>query len=348
MRDDAYYNRFWYEGESPPWWTRILSVFFALVVHARLALYRTGILRQYDAGIPVVVIGNLVAGGAGKTPLAIALVTELQRHGYRVGVVSRGYGARPGKLPLLVDINSRVEQAGDEPLLIARRTRAPVCVYPRRARAARALIESSPLDLLLCDDGLQHYALSRDMEIVVIDGARGLGNRRLLPAGPLREPVSRLARSAHVVINGALSSKALATMPKDTSESAVTMQLAPVAIVNLRSGERRAPDALAGSRVVAVAGIGNPQRFFETLGGLGYSAECRAFPDHHFYQAADIAYAEARPVLMTEKDAVKCISFARDDWWYLETAAVLAPEFVATFVEQVTQLTGRAPMEKSK
>lgn len=344
MRDDAWFHRFWYEGESPPWWTRILSLFFSVIVHSRLALYRVGILRQYEAAVPVIVIGNLVAGGAGKTPLAIALVTELQQRGYQVGVVSRGYGARPGKQPLLVNADSPVEQAGDEPVLLARRTGAPVCVHPRRARAAKALTESRQIDLLLCDDGLQHYALSREMEIVVVDGARGLGNGRLLPAGPLREPAAHLARAAHVVVNGALTSKARASLAKGV-HSATTMKLAPVALVNLVSGERRAPDALSNSPVAAIAGIGNPQRFFESLGNLGYTAECRAFPDHHVYIAADIEYANERPVLMTEKDAVKCVPFARDNWWYIETAAELEPEFVATFIAQVVKLTGRAPVE---
>ena len=344
MRADAWFHRFWYEGDPPPWWTRILSLFFAVIVHIRLALYRVGILRQYEVGVPVVVIGNLVAGGAGKTPLAIALVTELQRRGYRVGVVSRGYGARPGKQPLLVNTGSPVEQAGDEPVLLARRTGAPVCVHPRRARAAKTLTESAQLDLLLCDDGLQHYALSRDMEIVVVDGARGLGNGQLLPAGPLREPAVRLARAGYVVINGALTGKARATLPKGIN-SATTMKLAPTALVNLRTGERLAPEALSDSPVAAMAGIGNPQRFFETLGNLGYTAECRAFPDHHVYSAADIEYANERPVLMTEKDAVKCFQFAKDDWWYIETAAELEPEFVATFIAQVEKLAGRTSVE---
>lgn len=341
MRQDAWFHRFWYEGESPPGWTRILSAVFSLIVHSRLALYRIGVLRQYQAGVPVIVIGNLVAGGAGKTPLAIALVTELQRRDYRVGIVSRGYGARPGKQPLLVDADSPVDQAGDEPVLLARRTGAPVCVHPRRARAAKALAESSQLDLLLCDDGLQHYALSRDVEIAVVDGARGLGNGRLLPAGPLREPASHLARAGYVVINGALTGKAHATLPKGF-KSATTMKLVPTALVNLRTGERRAPDALSHVPVEAIAGIGNPQRFFETLGNLGYTAECRALPDHHVYVATDFEYANGRPLLMTEKDAVKCVSFASDDWWYLETAAELESEFVAMFIAQVEKLTGRA------
>lgn len=341
MRADAWFHRFWYEGESPPWWTRILSLFFAVIVHIRLALYRVGLLPQYEADVPVVVIGNLVVGGAGKTPLAVALVIELQQRGYRVGIVSRGYGAHPGKQPLFVNTDSPVEQVGDEPLLLARRTGAPVCVHPRRARAARTLTESEQVDLLLCDDGLQHYALSRDMEIAVVDGARGLGNGRLLPAGPLREPASHLARAGYVVINGAMAGRAQATLPKGIN-AATTMNLIPGAMVNLRTGERRAPDALSHVPVAAIAGIGNPQRFFETLGNLGYTAECRAFPDHHVYVAADFEYANGRPLLMTEKDAVKCVALATDDWWYLETAAELEPEFVAKFIAQVEKLTGRA------
>lgn len=348
MRNEARFNRFWYEGEPSPWWTRPLAFVFSIVVRVRLALFRRGILRKFHPGVPVIVIGNLVAGGAGKTPLAVALVDELQRRGYRVGVISRGYGAQPGKSPLLVDTASSAALVGDEPLLIARRTGAPVCVHARRVLAARAILESRKLDLLLCDDGLQHYALSRDMELVVIDGARGLGNGRMLPAGPLREPAASLARATHVMINGALGNKARATLPEGTVGKAATMTLAPVAIVNLRTGERRAPGALAGSDVVAVAGIGNPQRFFETLGDLGYTAECCAFPDHHAFEAADIAFANGRPVLMTEKDAVKCAVFAAENWWYLETAAILEPEFIRTFIAQVAALIGRGPAEKPK
>lgn len=345
---DARYNRYWYEGVSPPWWARALSVLFSLLVVVRLALYRSGVLRRFHPGVPVIVVGNLVAGGAGKTPLTVALVGELQRQGYRVGVVSRGYGAQTGKQPLIVDEKSRAAQVGDEPLLIARRTGAAVCVHPRRARAAQTLMQNCQLDLLLCDDGLQHYALARDMEIVVIDGARGLGNRRLLPAGPLREPVSRLRTSTHIVINGALSAGARSTLPRSAVESASNMQLVPSALINLRTRERCVPQALTGTRVVAVAGIGNPQRFFETLGELGYAAECRAFPDHHGFVAADFSFAGERPVLMTEKDAVKCVTFAKDDWWYLETGAVLQPDFVEAFVRQVAKLTGRQPTEKLK
>jgi len=348
MRADAYFNRIWYEGDPPPWWTRVLSVVFRAVSALRRGLYRIGVLRRNHPGVPVIVIGNLVAGGAGKTPLAIALIFELKQRGLIVGVVSRGYGGKPGRDPVLVNSTTSVQQVGDEPLLITTRTGAPVCVHPQRARAAKTLLGATQVDVLLCDDGLQHYALARDLEIAVIDGARGLGNGRLLPAGPLREPAARLRAVNHVVVNGELSSTAATTLPAGIAGSAFVMRLEPVTLINLVSGERREPDALVRESCVAIAGIGNPQRFFETLGELGYVAECRAFPDHHAYTAAEIAFANARPVLMTEKDAVKCREFAADNWWYLETVAVLEPGFVTTLIAELEGIRRVGRTEKPK
>lgn len=348
MRNEARFNRIWYEGESPTGWMRILSFLFVSVTSIRRLLYRAGAFRSTHPGVPVIVIGNIVAGGAGKTPLAIALVSSLQGRGMRVGVITRGYGGKPGKKPVLVGSTTSVKQVGDEARLLADRTGAPVCAHPRRVRAAETLLAASPVDILLCDDGLQHYALARDLEIVVVDGNRGLGNRKMLPAGPLREGSGRLHEVDYVVINGCLSDAAAATLPLEVASSAVEMILDPVALVNVKTGERRAADALTGTRCVAIAGIGNPQRFFETLGALGYTATCRAFPDHHAYTFTDLEFAGDTTVLMTEKDAVKCREFARDTWWYLEAAAVPGTNFIEKLVERINEIRGSRQAEKSE
>lgn len=340
MGIEARLNRAWYEGEAPPLWTWPLSVLFRVAVFLRRALYRAGVLRSRRLPVPVVVIGNITAGGTGKTPLVIALVDALASSKLRCGVISRGYG-RSGNAPVLVEPASPVERSGDEALMIAERSGAPVCVHPDRVRAGRHLLSRFDVDVILCDDGLQHYALARDMEIAVIDGDRRLGNRHMLPAGPLREAPGRLRRVNHVVVNGDAHAYA-ADVDHGLREKIAGMRLAPFALVNLATGERRAPAALAGERAVAVAGIGNPQRFFRMLGELGYSAECRAFPDHHPFSERDLAFSEKRPVLMTEKDAVKCRAFAHEDWWYLEVGAVLEADFAARLAGELHALAKRS------
>lgn len=329
MRLEKRLVRTWYEGERPATWMRVLAIVFGLASRVRRGLYRIGLLRSTKVSVPVVVVGNIAAGGTGKTPLVLHVVDLLRRNGLRAGVVSRGYGGRAGKEPLLVTADVSPELAGDEPVLLALHG-IPVAVHRQRVLAARALLEAEPLDVILCDDGLQHYALARDIEIAVLDGARLLGNRRLLPAGPLREPPSRLATVDYVVVNGEDGPLG--------DYSVVRMTLAPTALVNVANGERVAPDALAGEKVVALAGIGNPQRFFSALGTLGYHAECRAFPDHHPFRPEDLLFAGERPVLMTAKDAVKCRQFAQPNWWYLEVAARVDQRFDDELLERIKEL----------
>ncbi len=309
----------WYRGAGWLWLLRPLELLFRAVTGLRRWLYRRQLLSAYRAPLPVVVVGNITVGGTGKTPVVIALVEALQARGLRPGVVSRGYGAAAGVFPRRVLADSRPADSGDEPLLIARRTGAPVVIAPDRPAAVRALVEAGEVDILICDDGLQHYALQRDMEIVLVDAARGLGNGFCLPAGPLREPPSRLREADFVLYRGG-----------DGADDAIRYQAAQW--VKLDGTQRRPLDYFsAGEQCYAIAGIGQPEQFFATLEGLGIAFEPRAFPDHHSYSAADFQGLGGKAILMTEKDAVKCAGLAGQDAWYLRIDALL-PERVSAAV----------------
>jgi tetraacyldisaccharide 4'-kinase len=299
------------------------------VVGTRRWLYRHRVLRARKLGCPVVSIGNITVGGTGKTPMILWLIEHCRARGLRVGVVSRGYGARPSQLPWRVRADQPAEQAGDEPLLIVQRSGVPLVIDPDRSRAVQALLEQEALDLILSDDGLQHYRMGRDLELVLIDAARGLGNRRCLPAGPLREPAERLESVDAVLRNGAEA---------DSAEG-FSFRLQPSVLVNLRSGERVGLDHFPpGQAVHAVAGIGNPQRFFGTLEALNWRPTPHAFADHAVYSPGALDFAPPLPVLMTEKDAVKCRAFAAADWWYLAVDAAPSVAFVAWFDGQLARL----------
>jgi tetraacyldisaccharide 4'-kinase len=279
--------------------------------------------RQYAEGrkpvarlpVPVIVVGNLSVGGTGKTPLTLWLAEFLESQGYRPGIVSRGHGGEAAVTPRRVVADSDPAAVGDEPVLLARRSGRPVAVCRQRAQAARLLLGEAGCDLILADDGLQHYALARDIEIAVVDAARGFGNGHCLPAGPLREPPERLASVDLTVYTG--------TAPA----GAYSMTLAGTVAVNLRDGSRRPLAAFAGQAVAALAGIGNPERFFEHLRREGLTIDARPFPDHHAYRPADLAFAGGGPLLMTEKDAVKCLPFAGPDHWSVPVEARLPAEF---------------------
>ena len=257
------------------------------------------------------------------------LIEHCRRSGLRVGVVSRGYGARPPQLPWRVAADHSAEVAGDEPLLIVQRCGVPLMIDPDRSRAVKALLAAETLDLILSDDGLQHYGMARDLELVLIDAARGLGNRRCLPAGPLREPVERLQSVDALLYNGAAADR----------EDGFAFRLQPAALVNLLTGERQPVDHFPpGQQVHAVAGIGNPQRFFNTLETLHWQPVHHAFADHAPYSAEVLNFTPSLPLVMTEKDAVKCRAFAQHDWWYLAVDAVPSPAFVAWFDTQLMRL----------
>lgn len=262
---------------------------------------------------PILIVGNLSVGGSGKTPLIIELIRLAQELGLKPGVISRGYGGRAPQYPLVVDQSTPVDQSGDEPKLIVIKTGAPLVVSPDRVTAAEFLSNTYDIDLILSDDGLQHYRLKRDFEIAVIDGERGLGNGKLLPEGPLREPPSRLEEVDLVVVNG----------QGGDWPNAIRYELIPQQLINLKTGELIAanPDALGGRHVSAIAGIGNPDRFFNLLGNLGFEVSARALSDHANIKASDLTLVNDHPLIMTEKDAVKCVSFATENCWALSVQA---------------------------
>ncbi|MFV9064739.1 tetraacyldisaccharide 4'-kinase [Serratia fonticola] len=305
-----------------------LSWLYGLVSGLIRLSYRSGLRKSWRAPVPVVIVGNLTAGGNGKTPMVIWLVEQLQQRGYRVGVVSRGYGGKSAVYPLVLDAQTTTRQAGDEPVLIYQRTGAPVAISPKRAEAVQALLNQGELDLIITDDGLQHYALQRDFELVVIDGVRRFGNGWWLPAGPMRERVSRLKTVDACVANGGVA-----------QQGEIAMKLQAQDAVNIASGERR--PAIELPHVVAMAGIGHPPRFFATLEKLGVEVEREvAFADHQEYNHGQLAAlaSQGQTLLMTEKDAVKCRVFAQPDWWYLPVEAILPTEQAEQLLQGIQKL----------
>ncbi|GAB2501907.1 tetraacyldisaccharide 4'-kinase [Arenimonas alkanexedens] len=321
--------RRWYGGVAPGPFLGALSGLYRGLVAARTALYRRGLLRTHRIGVPVLVVGNLVAGGSGKTPLTIALARGLAERGWRPGIVSRGYGRR-SREPVAVTPDMSADICGDEPLLIARETGLPVFVDRDRVAAAHRLVAAG-CNLILADDGLQHLRLGRDIEIEVVDGQRRHGNGCLIPAGPLREPAGR--RVDHRVVNGG---RVLA------GEWPMRMVLADAQ--PLAGGPARPLADFAGQLFHAVAGIGHPGRFFDSLRACGLNPLEHPFPDHHAFTAADFAFQPPAPVLMTDKDAVKCGALGLEDAYAVPARAEL-PEPLFTVLQQ--QLTDWSPRHGS-
>lgn len=322
----------WYREPARGALLRPLAWLYGALLRLRRRAYGSGLIATERAGCPVVVVGNLTVGGTGKTPLTIWLARELVGRGLKVGVLSRGYGRR-GRAPREVLAASDWREVGDEPLLLARHSACPTVVAADRVAGARALMARG-VQVILADDGLQHLRLGRACEIVVVDGARGFGNGRLLPAGPLREPLAALAHADVVVMNGAATHGSLARpLP---GPGALTMTLVADAAVRLDAGAAPCPlPAFRGQRVHAVAGIGNPQRFFAMLRAQGLEIEEHPFPDHHALSVRELDFGDLRPVLMTEKDAVKCAGFADARLWYVPVAAQLGAADAAVLLERV-------------
>jgi tetraacyldisaccharide 4'-kinase len=337
---------------QPVSWTRVtaftvllipLSWLYRAAVALRRGLYRASILRGERLPVPVIVVGNVSVGGTGKTPLVLWLAERLRAAGYTPGIVSRGYGGAGAHTPRAAGANDDPAQCGDEALLLARLSGCPVWIGANRPAAARALLAAHPrCNVIVSDDGLQHYVLARDAEIAVIDGARGHGNGCLLPAGPLREPVSRLASVDAVVIRGDDITNAAVgvTVPR------FAMHMAPGVFRNLRDPRiTRGAEQLRGPRVHAAAGIGNPGQFFDTLKNLGLAFTAHAFADHHPYAAADLAFGDCDTVLMTGKDAVKYERYVTDStadkYWALDVAAQIDNQLATLLIERITRSTSQ-------
>ena len=290
-------------------------LYCAAAAICRLA-YRSGLLGTTRLNCRVIVVGNISVGGTGKTPLVIALTERLQQAGFTAGILTRGYLGRASHWPQPVSAGSDPLQLGDEAVLLARKTRTTVFAGPQRVAAGRALLQDSPCEVLICDDGLQHYALHHDVEIATVDVTRGNGNGFCLPAGPLREPVSRLQQVDAVVTVGG------------GSVHSHTMHLVPAAARRITNPANRCDlESFQGNPVHAVAGIGDPERFFVMLRRVGLTIQTHPFADHHPFRASDLDFADDNPVLMTEKDAVKCEAFAKTNWWLVPVDAQLDTAF---------------------
>lgn len=302
-----------------------VSLIFRLLAALRRALYRAGLLHSVRLPVPVVVVGNISVGGTGKTPLTLALAKQFIESGMHPLIVSRGHGSASVE-PRAVTTESDARSVGDEPLLMARRELCPVWVGKDRAAAAQAGLQANPqCDVVLCDDGLQHYRLQRDAEIAVIDGARRFGNGLLLPAGPLREPAARLNTVDAVVVNGG-----------ETAKGEYAMKLEGAVFYNLRDPARTVTAShFRELHNHAVAGIGNPPRFFRHLESLGIALTPHPFPDHHPYRAEELAFADCDAVLLTEKDAVKCAAFADERYWVLRVDARIDPALTAHILRKI-------------
>ncbi len=292
----------------------------------RRTLYRTGILTSVKLPVPTIVVGNITVGGSGKTPLTLWLAQQLIDSGWHPGIISRGYGGTATS-PLAVHASSSPDEAGDEAVLMAQRKLCPVWIGRDRVNVARALLQAHPeCDIVLSDDGLQHYRLQRDFEIAVVDGVRRFGNGFLLPAGPLREPISRLTQVDAVVIHGGMA-----------TQNQHSMQLFGESFYNLLNPNTSAHAVdFYGQRLHSIAGIGHPQRFFSHLNRLGLKVQTHPFPDHHRFMPADLVYTDADAILMTEKDAVKCTTFANEKCWVLRVDAQLDSSLTQQILERLT------------
>lgn len=330
---------YWYQDRLHPLLLPLLplSAAFGLVTRLRRWSYRCGLNKARHFALPIIVVGNISVGGTGKTPLVIALAKHFKEQGKNPGIALRGVGGQEHLRPIRVKSDSNPFEAGDEAALIAKNTSCPVIACVDRPAAVEAL-QQAGCDLVLCDDGLQHYRLARKVEIAVVDGSRYFGNGRLLPAGPLREPLARLREVDFIVVNE--PEKGVSQLAGE-KQRPFSMRLIPGGFQAVhQAAEHRAPDSFRGQKAHAVAGIGNPQRFFESLTRLGVDFIPHRFPDHHPFQDSDLNFSDTLPVLMTEKDAIKCktLTFAdsaKARQWYLRVEAELSPEFKQALADKL-------------
>jgi tetraacyldisaccharide 4'-kinase len=337
----------WYDDTALAW-LKPFSSLFSLLSTTRRKLYASGRKKVYRSSIPLIVVGNISVGGTGKTPLIIYLSRQLISAGYRPGIVSRGYGSKAPEYPFHVKDDSPVAHSGDEALLIAHNTSCPVVIDANRSEAVKSLEQHYDCNVILSDDGLQHYAMARDIEIAVVDGRRGFGNGSLLPAGPLREKPERLNDVDFIICNG--QSQLSFNAP------AFSMSLEPKHLCHMQSGQifaisditqeiKNSKEADTGDekskgratkyKVHAIAGIGNPERFFSSLCDCGFDIITHVFDDHHVYTLQDINFRDDYEVIMTEKDAVKCMAFARKTDWYLRIDAVIDETFINSLLSKL-------------
>jgi tetraacyldisaccharide 4'-kinase len=301
---------YWYNKSPVSLVLTPVSWLYCLLAIIRSVAYQFHLIKTQRLPVPVIIVGNITAGGTGKTPMVTWLVDFLRKQGYTPGIVSRGYGGGARSWPQQVRVDSDPRMVGDEAILLARRCQCPMAVGPARVEAAQALLTHTDCDIIVADDGLQHYALERDVEIAVIDGVRRFGNGKCLPAGPLREPRSRIRTVDIVITNGVPG-------PRE-----YRMTLKPGMVQNLANRDKRnSLSSFKGKKVHAIAGIGNPERFFTELEEYGIEVVPHDFPDHYLYTTEDVNFNDDLPVLMTEKDAVKCTSFADERHWFVPVDA---------------------------
>ncbi len=314
----------WYQRHPIRWLFTPLSASYRIIIWLRRQAYHFGYFKQHQLSVPVIIVGNLTVGGTGKTPFVIWLAQQLIEAGYTPGIISRGYGGKTFDTPQLVTASSNPSELGDEPVLLAQRTACPVVIFPQRVVAGEMLLDTTSCDIIIADDGLQHTALKRDLEIVIVDGVRQFGNQHCLPVGPLREPLSRLKSINFLVLNGG------------NHPHAHHMQLHADALINLADPTRRQKlSDFAGQTIHAIAGIGHPERFFQQLREHKIIVNVHPFPDHYPYQQSDFKLLDNHPIIMTEKDAVKCQSFASNNMWFLPVTAQLDADFSNQLMRQI-------------
>jgi len=318
-------HRVWYEGAVSGWLLLPLSGVYWLILKLRALLFRCGVYRSYAAHVPVIVVGNITAGGTGKTPTVIWLVIELRARGFTPGIISRGYGGSKSGSSMRVDASSDPAVVGDEPVLLAGRAQCPVAVDSDRVHAAAMLVDDG-VDVIISDDGLQHLRLRRDFEICVVDGERGLGNRRLLPAGPLRESPDRLSSVDQVLVNGVTD-----------MTNAIAFELQATDACRLNGSLARPLQGFKDTTVHAVAGIGNPKRFFDLLRTYGIQVIEHSFPDHAAITQANLQFGDDFEVFMTEKDAVKLSQKMSDRYWSVPVDLVMDVAESSALIDRIEE-----------